>query len=174
MTSLRDYILDTNVLIIASGDANHATLDCQIDCISLVQAFNLLNEAGDLRLILDPGGLALEEYKANIRQGSFADEFLFNLLRKMYADEGFVSVSLAQNADEIVEAIPPQIIGFDPKDAKWLALACAYSAEHDGLPAVIAQAADTRWCAFRDDFDAHGICVTFLCALCDQQTATPS
>jgi len=152
-------VIDTNVTIVANGQAEQAPLDCVSACIVALQ------DARHKRpVLIDDLGLILDEYR---RYLSFAgqpgpgDSF-FKWLWDNQANELYcraVTIT-AQDEREFLEfPDDPDLAGFDRSDRKFVAVAIASAA----FPVVL-NASDTRsWGTYQEPLAKHSVRIEFLC-----------
>ena len=155
-------VVDTNVLLVANGRADHAGPPCVRAC---VDALTEIRERR--RVVLDRGMRIFDEY---IRQRlSFsgqpgAGDAFFRWLFQNQADELHClqfDITPRDGAVDDFEEFPsddPRPSRFDWSDRKFVAIALA-----SRLSPPVYNAVDSDWWDFRDALAAHGVTVVFLC-----------
>ncbi|MGI4791960.1 MAG: hypothetical protein ACRYFS_24320 [Janthinobacterium lividum] len=117
-------IVDTNVLIVANGKAEHASLSCYSCCIEA------LNEARQQLIVIDDAFQIFGEYQHKVNpsgQPRVGDAFLLWLLQNWANPSYCEVVTLTPNAHNSFEEFPddPDLADFDPSDHKFVAAANA-------------------------------------------------
>ena len=117
------------------------------------------------RLLLDEGGLILEEYRRSLRsrgQPKLCDIFLKWVLSNRANDRRCIRVRIHRRPNGMTnfEEFPrdPALRTFDPDDRKFVATALA----HGDRPPIL-QALDSAWWAAAAALEANGVSVEFLC-----------
>lgn len=154
-------IVDTNVALVANGKSEQASEDCEEICINwLVEITN-----GEIKLALDDERRIIEEYRRKLNpygQPGVGDAFLkwveTNWTNPKWCE--LVSITPVDGLENEFEEFPtnPALVGFDPDDRKFIAVAIA----HPQKPPIL-QAVDRQWWDFRDAFSRHGVTVEFIC-----------
>jgi len=141
-----DYILDTNVLIHANGDAPPKCKDKCVDV--LFQIVTLSN-----RVVIDGLGEKatseiIAEYERNIPIGTpgFGTNFLIWLLTNLTNENHVIRVPITPKDDSFEEfPVEKRLKTFDRSDRKWIAAARAHHIWND-IEAIIIQSADMdKW-----------------------------
>ncbi len=158
-------IVDTNVVVIANGEADHASMDCIERCQDRLEQILSRPE----KVVIDDGWRILGEYddntKPNTRKG-IGDLFVKTLLQ----NQGNPNVcqlvhitSLAGNGTDF-EEFPTDnaLCGFDPDDRKFIAVTLAHQ-QDTGETATILLAIDRGWLQFTNALANHGVNVDFIC-----------
>ena len=151
-------VIDTNVAVVANGEAEQARVECQRTCIA-----KLVEVMSGCRILLDNRGLMLAEYRKNLRQSGqpgTGDAF-FKWLHDNQANVRYcLKIAVAMHGGRGFEEFPddPALAGFDVDDRKFVAVSLA-----SGLSPVLFNASDTDWWQFRDELALHGVLVFFLC-----------
>jgi hypothetical protein len=152
-------VCDTNVAVVANGDAPHADDECRLVCIDRLER---IKREG--RLALDSLGLILNEY---LDQRPFGwprgpGDHLF-----IWAATHQAVPAACTGVDVTAVAGPrafaefpddPALAGFDRSDHVFVAVARASPEAPPVLNAV-----DTDWRDFQAELAAHGVSVDFLC-----------
>jgi hypothetical protein len=154
-----DVVIDTNVLLVADGRANHMSPSCRIGCID-----RLLEVRQNERVVLDECGLILEEYRSNLRPNpqTAGAAFLLWILQRQgdpqHVDR--VKITVLDATNSIFAEFPedPALANFDLSDRKFVAVANS----HPSKPPIL-QAADSKWLGWEPALNANGITVEFVC-----------
>jgi hypothetical protein len=154
-------IVDTNVAVVANRSAQQASSDCVITCVRRLQYVMTDNE----RLVLDGSWKILNEYKTHLRsegQPGIGDAFLKWVLTNWTNPHRCDLVTINQTGHDqtIFDEFPadPDLVGFDPSDRKFVAVARA----HPENPTIL-QAVDSGWWRFRDALHNNHVAVDFIC-----------
>jgi hypothetical protein len=151
-------VVDTNVPIVANGRHANASCDCVLRCIDALE-----NATRDWRVLLDEGGLILDEYRRALlsdRQPSVGRAF-FKWLWDNQANEVVCrKVAITHDSHRVFAEFPdnPELSRFDRSDRKFVAVALASQES-----AVEINASDTDWRDFLAPLRKCGVCVRFLC-----------
>ena len=114
-------------------------------------------------MVLDEGGLILDEYKGNLHhsgQPGTGDAFLAWILRTGGAMCDKIPITSIGGSNTEFDEFPDDsaLKGFHEKDRKFIAVACA----HSDKPPIL-QAVDSKWLHFHAAFQQHGVSVEELC-----------
>ena len=150
-------VIDTNVLIVANGKAEQASLECQPNCNKA------LEETRRTLIVIDDGFRILNEYQHKVNpsgQPGPGDAFLKWLLQNRSDPERCEAVRLTPNDRNSFDEFPdePDLALFDPSDHKFVAV--AKSSRHK--PKIL-NAVDSDWWNFRDVLMRNHIHVSFIC-----------
>jgi hypothetical protein len=154
-------VVDTNVLLVASGAHARAGQKCIESCAEVLEQFF----EDRLRLVLDRSQEILREYESNVDwqgQPSMAKEFLKWIYTNQANDSRIDQVELTPVAAERrYQEFPDHdgLTSFDRSDRKFVAVAAAH---HERPP--IYQATDSKWVGWQSALNASGIEVRFVCA----------
>ena len=156
-------IVDTNVLVIANGEAKHASSDCIEHCRDRLET--ILSE----KVVIDDGWRILGEYddntKPNTRKG-VGDLFVKTLMQNQGNPNicNLVHItSLKGNGTDFQEfPTDSALSGFDPDDRKFIAVALAHQ-QNTGETATILLAIDRGWLQFTNALASHGVTVGLIC-----------
>ena len=165
MAARAAVVVDTNVAVTANGDAEHASVTCQQQCVNcLVQV-----TAGQCRLVLDQCFEIFNEYRCELSlsgQPGVGDIFMKWVHDNQFNEDRCERVPLTASRSRGFKEFPddPDLRGFDPDDRKFVAVALASKYRPRILNAV-----DSDWWDFKAVLRRNGIRVTFLCD--DQVTA---
>lgn len=149
------WVIDTNVLLVASGRHGDVSPACVTACVQCLE--KIMREG---RVVLDDAYRILGEYqhKTNPNRGKGAGQvFLKWLLRNR---NRCLFVALREHPERGFHSFPEdaELAQFDPADRKFVAVAAACPE-----PTAILQAADSKWLGWVSALKRHGIAVRFLC-----------
>lgn len=157
------YIVDTNVPIVANGqaapDAQRApSISCRLSSVQFLQK---IIEHG--RIVIDTGGEVRAEYHRYLNprgQPGVGDRFYIEVINSHPNRVEFVSIE-KQDSGEYADC-PETLIeaGFDPSDRKFVALAMKSNG-------TVANAVDSDWIEHSAELERSGIKVDNLCG-CDE------
>ena len=159
-------IVDTNVIIAANDEAEHASPDCVERCQKRIKQILEQQETS----IVDDGWRILNEYKRYVdlktRKG-IGDLFVKTLLQNLMRRPGIctmVRINPLDGSDTDFAEFPTTEVlnDFDVADRKFIAVAIAYERDHN-KKATILQALDRKWGPFREAFEQEGVLIDFLC-----------
>ncbi len=159
-------IVDTNVIITANDEAEHASPDCVERCQKRIKQILDQQETS----VVDEGWRILNEYKRYVdlktRKGIgdlFVKTLLQNLMRRP-AICTMVRINPLDGSETDFDEFPTTeaLSDFDVADRKFIAVAIAYEQDYN-QKAIILQALDRKWEPFRDAFEQEGIEIDFLC-----------
>jgi hypothetical protein len=154
-------VVDTNVGVVANArDVPQASPECVAAC-----ARRLRDVVQQGAIAIDDGWLILNEYKDNLRssgQPGAGDAFLKWVLTSRVNPERchMVPLTPVPDSDGSFAEFPlaDDLVGFDPEDRKFVAVALA----HPSHPPVL-EAVDPGWWRFRTALRRHRVRVEFLC-----------
>lgn len=149
-----DYVIDTNVLIVASAadpgspfDDTHVPPDELETILDWLVAF----KKSDRFLVLDSKFQILNEYKNKLNG---RDLGLMVIMAKM----GHMKlVDVEYESDGTTAKVPEDFAKLDPSDRKFLAAALA-----DSPPNIIVNATDSDWFTIENACERHGVTVKQL------------
>jgi len=155
----RTNIIDTNVLIVANQNSPQASYQCILNCIELLEKIR------DERISIDNRNLIFNEYKKYCDfsgQPNVGDSF-FKWLHDNQANTNVCEVvEITDSGDEQIKfnEIPfnDELIGFDPSDQKFLAVALA-----SRFSSTIHNATDSDWAENRDAIASLEVRVNEIC-----------
>ena len=159
-------IVDTNVIITANDEAEHASPDCVVRCQKRIK--QILDEHETA--LVDDGWRILNEYRRYVnletRKG-IGDLFVKTLLQNLRRRPAIcttVRITPLDGSDTDFAEFPTTetLSDFDVADRKFIAVAIAYERDHD-KKATILQALDRKWEPFRNPFEREGLQIDFLC-----------
>lgn len=160
-------IVDTNVIITANDEAEHASPDDVEKCQKRIKQILEQQETS----VVDDGWRILNEYRRYVdsktRKGIgdlFVKTLLQNLMRRP-AICAMVRINPLDGSETDFEEFPitEALSDFDVADRKFIAVAIAYERDHE-KKATILQALDRKWEPFRKAFEQEGVQVEFLCS----------
>ncbi len=159
-------IVDTNVIVIANGEADHASLDCIKRCQQRLKQITLER----VRTVVDNRWRILNEYKRNaniVRQKGIGDGFVKRLLQNWRYPDICTMIKitpLAGNGTDFEEfPIDDEILkDFHKNDRKFIAVALAYQRDTGQVPTILL-AIDRGWLKFMSALASHGITVDLIC-----------
>ena len=156
---MNEFIVDTNVPLVANGDAEHMSLDCQENCVMFIS--KLLS--GVYSIVIDDSFHIIREYEQNLKgntQQNFGNSFLKWLLTNQHNPSKVKQVHINQIDEFNFEEVPQALIdiGFDNSDRKFIAVAVS-----NNFASPIAQAADSKWIGWEHILNQENIDVLFLC-----------
>ena len=147
-------VIDTNVAIVANEKSEHASIDCELKCIAL------LEQCADLTIALDDCELIMDEYSKHLSyagQPGVGDMFFKYLYDNQYANNKISHHTITvieEEENQGFQELP--INNFDPSDRKLLAVAVVAKAS-------IVNATDSDWAESADLLNQLGINVYQLC-----------
>ncbi|MEI7645114.1 MAG: hypothetical protein WCJ55_12635, partial [Chloroflexales bacterium] len=122
-------VVDTNVPITANGQAEHASLACQLACVTFLRMVQ-----SQRRISVDRRGLIFQEYRRQLSpngQPGLGDAFFKWLWDNQANDQVCEQVSITPTADgrDFAEfPDDPALASFDPSDRKFVAVSRAHPA----------------------------------------------
>lgn len=155
MNANNAVVIDTNVAMVANGEAEQAGSQCQENCITaLEQIFQ------GKTILLDAGYLIMEEYLSNLNlsgQPGAGDRFFKQLWQN---PQHCRVVAITPHPERGFVEFPDDaaLAGFDRSDRKFVAVAVA-----SGANPPVWNASDTDWWQHRDALEKHGVAVHFIC-----------
>ena len=163
-TRKSEIVVDTNVPVVANGQASQASFSCRRECTARLRQI-----VDRFRVLLDNQNLVLTEYKGQLNFGGQpeAGDAFFKWLHDNQANpEHCRKVNVNLHPDRGFKEFPndPNLSSFDFSDRKFVAVALASGTGPDVL-----NASDTDWWDHRHELQQHGVNVVFLC----QELMTP-
>lgn len=155
----REFVVDTNVAIVANGNQTpQASLQCILSCAESIER---IQDEGIL--LLDDRYLIYQEYETYLSyQGEpgAGDRFFFWLLMNQGNTQScrIIPVTLHAHRGFAEFPVDPALASFDPGDRKFVAVAIA-----SGTAPEVLNATDSDWWHHREALRRHGVRVTFLC-----------
>lgn len=153
---MAEFIIDTNVPLVASDEGPERMLDCPQTCRDFLDALFF----GENALVLDNTRLILGEYERAIK-GDDLNSYAKQFLKWIYTNEFRIkTVEITQIDEYNFEEVPDSILqaGFDNADRKFVAVAVA-----NEKTAPIVQASDSKWIGWESVLVAEDIEVNFIC-----------
>lgn len=169
-------LLDTNIIVGASGCAPKMSKNCQRNCIQRIQQWR----KRAFILVIDLEQNIINEYIKQLRrlrsrpdfQASGASALLNELLTvRGMTDEnpeesGIIWVTITGTGKNDFAEIPTddkKLESFDPSDRKWIAAALSCKSLHDEHPEIL-NASDSDWDSVADHLlERYGIPVSNIC-----------
>ncbi len=156
----RDWIVDTNVLIVANGSTEDVGLECRENCIELLEAAT----DGEVVVVVDSDFRIIGEYNKQqyLQQPGPGQAFLKWILRNRSNPKHCVRVDLTETPSNPLdfEEFPDheELQDFDNDDRKFVAVAHAHN-----RPTAICEAVDTDWWGWKEALEEVGVAVIFPC-----------
>lgn len=159
-------IVDTNVIITANDEAEHASPDCVEQCQKRIKQILYQHETA----LVDDGWRILNEYRRYVnlenRKG-IGDLFVKRLLQNLRSRPAIctmVRINPLDGSETDFEEFPTTeaLSNFDVADRKFIAVAIAYERHYDKKP-IILQALNRKWEPFGKAFEQEGVQIDFLC-----------
>jgi hypothetical protein len=154
------FVVDTNVPIVANGNAPQAGPACVNACVSALGEI-----VHDGTIVLDDGGRILDEYFGHLSpsgQPGVGDSFMKWVWEHQAVAERCEQAAIHPlDEDETAfEEFPddPELDTFDPSDRKFVATALASKSQPEVLNAV-----DSDWWEYRVPLERNGVRLRFLC-----------
>ena len=153
-----EVVMDTNVPMVANGEAEQASLECERAC---TDTLDQIREGR--RILLDDRDLIFNEYEKNLSYAGEpgpGDAFFVWLYNSEWTPEYCRRVPVTPHSERGLEEFPgdPELGDFDPDDRKFVAVAIA-----SGTIPEILNASDTDWWYHSEVLRRNGVRVTFLC-----------
>ena len=151
-------IIDTNVILVASGQHQDISPECHKNCILQIQHIER-----DGHVVIDDCYRILQEYSNKTtpnRPKNFGDVFVKWLYRNKENSSRCTQILIKEHDERGFESFPddPDLHNFDTPDRKFVAVAAA----HPEKPPIL-QAADCKWLDWDSALSRHGISVKFIC-----------
>lgn len=153
-----DAIVDTNVLVVASGWAQQASTDCVRRSIARLQRIR-----EECFLLLDDHGRILREYRKqfdHVSTQSIGFQFYLWVHNNQANPEYCRKVAVTPHATRGFGEFPgdDDLVMFDYDDRVFVAVALA-----NDRVAVVLNASDSDWWDYREALDRHGVEIDFVC-----------
>lgn len=155
-------VIDTNVLLVASGQAKQMSDTCLKVCYQRLEKARASEQ-----VVVDNQFFILGEYQnkldASKRPPSPGGEFIRHLLQHMAKPDKVARIDLKPTNQEktTFAQFPPDAAlaaDFDPTDRKFVAASYA----HPDRPCIV-ESADTKWLGWEAQLKLHGINLEVLC-----------
>lgn len=153
-------VVDTNVAIAANGRDTHASLQCQLACVELLES--LIRSRTRNKIYIDASGQIMTEYEKHLYhrgEPGMGDRFYKYLHDYSYADSNVQLVEINAVDDEATGFLELPVNKVDKSDRKFLAVAVAGKA-------TIVNATDSDWSEQSDFLTELGVEVAELCPDC--------
>ncbi|HVU93727.1 MAG TPA: hypothetical protein VHE34_00820 [Puia sp.] len=156
-----EFIVDTNVPIVAQGDEHPMDLDCELACIEFIEQV-LSNQH---TIVIDDCFHVIREYQRKLNskgQQKLGDRFLYWVLTNQANPSRVKQIPITQTdalGHEFAE-YPASLhnINIDHSDKKFIAIAKA-----NGQNSTIVQSSDSKWIGWIQNLFDEGILINFLC-----------
>jgi hypothetical protein len=150
-------VVDTNVLVVANGQAPHVSTQCTIEAV------RFLDHARRRSIIvLDSGGEIFNEYKRHCSfkgQPGAGDRFFLHLHQTQADKRRVERVDIHPLQNGSYKEVPTPLAQFDLDDHKFIATVIA-----DGRRSKIVNCADSDWKNAESALTACGIQLVELCS----------
>lgn len=152
------WVVDTNITIAANGKSSHASLECQLACIEILEQASSGKKG--LKILLDDLDLIFSEYGRHLSykgQPGVGDMYFKFLHDNKHLGKTIDLVAITPNENEECgfNELPNNTI--DKSDRKFLAVALVGNA-------AIVNALDTDWHEQRAFLNKIGVNVIQICA----------
>ena len=155
-------VIDTNVLLVADGQAGQMSATCKAECVNRLEQIKTTDQ-----VVLDRQRLILTEYsnKLNLskRPPSAGTAFLKWLMVNQCHPQHSSTIDLTpldKLQTHFAEFPPDHALedAFDPSDRKFVSAAYA----HPDKPPIL-ESADSKWLGWEAALQVHGIRLEVLC-----------
>jgi len=155
-------VIDTNILLVADGQANHMSARCRVECINRLESAKAKE-----RVVLDHQRIILEEYGHKLnpskRPPSSGSAFFKWLLVNQCNPQHTAMVNLTaldREKTRFAEFPPDPALeaAFDPSDRKFVSAAYA----HADKPPIL-ESSDSKWLGWEADLKRHEVRLEVLC-----------
>lgn len=155
---MADFLVDTNVAVVANGKADHVGPKCILTCIDSLEQLRKNH-----RLLLDDKRLILKEYQRNLSpsgQPGPGDAFFKWLWDNQANLKRCHAVPVTLNEDRGFAEFPDdlRLRKFDHDDRVFVAVARASKTN-----ATVLNASDTDWWEYCVALEENGVNIKFLC-----------
>ena len=149
-----EFVVDTNVAIVANGRRTHADLQCQAFCVE-----RLGSVVADEIIAIDDRGAILQEYRRHLNFSGMpgvGDMFFKHVFNYQYRENRVRRTPITPSADDGrgFEELPDNTL--DRADRKFLAVAVVANA-------VVLNATDSDWLEHKALTESLGVQVEQLC-----------
>lgn len=155
-------VIDTNVLLVADGQADHMSAACRTECASRLERVKTSEQ-----VVLDRHRLILTEYGNRLNPSkrppspgtAFLKWLLVNQCNPKFSSTVDIT-PLDSEGKRFAEFPPDKALEteFDPSDRKFVS--AAYT--HPDKPPIL-ESADSKWLGWEAALQAHGIRLEVLC-----------
>lgn len=157
---MAEVIFDTNVPMVANGQAGQASPGCVATCIDRLVASRFTDV-----VVVDDRGLIFDEYQRNLAhsgQPGTGDAFFKwlwdNQANELHCRRVPITPIYPDPRGYLEFPSDPQLATFDFADRKFVAVAVSAQTSP-----VIVNASDTDWWDARHTLAEHGVVVDFVC-----------
>lgn len=157
---MSDFVIDTNVPVVANARNSQADLNCVRAC---VEALQRVHDQGVV--LLDDRQLIMQEYMKNLSlsgQPGLGDLFMKWVWTIQAHPHHCRQIPITPRQDDETNFVEfpndPDLAGFDRADRKFVAVALASNSRPEILNAV-----DSDWAHHHSALRRNGVHVTFLC-----------
>ena len=155
-------VIDTNVLLVADGQANQMSPACKIECLNRLE-----NVQANEQVVLDHQRMILNEYGNKLNPSrrppspgaAFLKWLLVNQCNPLHTT--MVNLTPLDNERTRFAEFPSDAAleaAFDPADRKFVAVASV----HSERPPIL-ESADSKWLGWESHLHRHGIRLELLC-----------
>lgn len=163
---MKRKILDTNVIINASGDKSPQTEEaCSEQCRLLLFQCT----TGNCQIVIDNGehgSHILTEYRKQFEyyEGTYGEMFVRWILSNIMNEQYVIQVPITPLSEDEYQEFPKDrdLKDFDPRDRKFIAVAVAHYQYEDKIVPIV-QSADMKWKIFVSAFAKHNVEIEFIC-----------
>lgn len=164
----RQVVMDTNVAVVANGEASQAGPDCVAACIGRIRTIQK-----EETILVDDSGIILREYRRRLRPRGEPDighQFFLWLTDHLGDDTRCRQVPITPDSVRGFAEFPGSwdLRDFDRDDRVFVAVAIA-----SGVGPPVVNASDTDWWNHREALARHGVRIEFLCPELMPEVAPP-
>ncbi len=157
---MTNNIIDTNVLVVANGRSEQASLECEMHSINRLER---IIATKDEIVLLDENREIMDEYQKHCHysgQPGVGDMFFKFLYNHEYGTQKCRIINIKQSDGGEYVDFPQDsnLANFDRSDRKFVALSRACQCD-----AVIINSVDSDWLEFSDALRRNGIIIDNLC-----------
>lgn len=154
----RPVVMDTNVAVVANGEASQAGPDCVTACISRIKSIQK-----EETILVDDSGFVLQEYRRRLRprgEPGIGHQFFLWLADHLGDETRCRQVQVTPHGERGFAEFPDSedLRDFDRDDRAFVAVAIA-----SGVGPPVVNASDTDWWNHREALARHGVEIEFLC-----------
>ena len=165
----RPVVMDTNVAVVANGEASQARPDCVTACVSRIKSIQK-----EESILVDDFGIILREYRRRLRprgEPGIGHQFFLWLTDHLGDETRCRQVQVTPNGERGFEEFPDSedLRDFDRDDRVFVAVAIA-----SGVRPPVVNASDTDWWDHREALARHGVEIEFLCPELMPEAASPA
>jgi len=153
---MNHFVIDTNVLMTADGQAPQAPPEC------VLRSIDALAEAKNGRICIDDGMRILDEYTQNLGyagQPGAGKAFVKWVWENQANPEHSERLPIHDNSERVFDEFPadPELEGFDINDRKFVAVALTSLHKPEILNAV-----DQDWWDYKEPLRKNGVKIRFI------------